>query len=161
MTWEDDMVDKRSTLSKFTHLQSYYLDMPIICGRSVNQFMAAIFHLLDVSSDYTYITTVPIYGSPLYWAMISSMALPLIPQLALAATAGDDDVKGEGVLPRIKFFFLGYLGLFDLIAYNLEEETGSDSSNSAQIRSILAVMFALFEDVPQFSLQSLNSVYIG
>ena len=77
----------RTSFTKITHLLTY-LDKPIILGRTGNQFMAACFHLLDVSSDYTYITTVPIYGPPLYWGMVTSLILPLIPQLFLAVAFG-------------------------------------------------------------------------
>ena len=61
VTWEDQMVDKRSVVTKLSQLKDMVLEKPSICGRNLNQFMNAFFHLLDISSDYTYLTTVPVY----------------------------------------------------------------------------------------------------
>ena len=120
VTWEDELVDKRehTCLSRLSNLVSFcfslfaYLDKPAFCGRTANQFMDAGFHLLDLWSDYQYLITVPIYSPALFWLMITSIILPLIPQLALAVIMGTSE---QGALMGIKFFILGYIGLFDLI----------------------------------------------
>ena len=121
VTWGDELVDKRSC-SKLSDLVSFcfslfaYLDKPLLCGRSANQFMAAGFHLLDLWSDYQYLITVPIYSPALFWLMITSIILPLIPALIVLVIG---ICSGEPVKGLISFSM--YFGLFDLIEHNLNE----------------------------------------
>ena len=156
------MVDSRSCFNKTIDPISYYLsflDKPIICGRSSNQIMAALFHLLDLLSDYVYLITVPIYSPTIFWLFIISIILPLILQILL--TLVDPKLREKGVGAQIRFLILAYIGLFDLFEFNLEVGNTDVSEESANTRSYLQLMFAIFEDIPQFSLQMINSVLIG
>ena len=89
--------------------------------------LKVILHLIDLTSDYIYITTVPLFTTAIYWLLIGSVLLPLIPQLFVAMLYTKrveydkerDEVKiVYDELRGIKFYFLGYLGLFDIIENN-------------------------------------------
>ena len=117
--------------------------------------MTAFFHLLDISSDYTYLTTVPVYDVVLYRILVASMALPAIPLLYIAITA-----KGWSLCKRPLYIVFGYIGLFDLLFYNLRDDKDS-VEKSLRINAGTQMAFGIAEDVPQFSIQSINSVFIG
>ena len=83
--WDNELVDNRSFSRKlndrefnyFTYYYSY-LDKSIFLGRSINQFLGAIYHLVDFMSDIIYLNTVPIYSSILLNFFQIFIVIPLI-----------------------------------------------------------------------------------
>ena len=100
--------------------------------------------MADIGSDLSYLITVPIYDTGLFGSIVTSMVLPIIPQLYFAVQYANrkeyDEEKRDWVTRKdpiggIKFFFLGYIGLFDLSQSNLQIDKANDQMSDLE-RSI-------------------------
>ena len=129
------------------------LDIPILFKRNTNQYIAAFFHLFDFTSDIAYILTVPIFSNAIYSVMVATMVVPAIPLAYMSYL--EYKKKGDDFYAGFMMFCLSYIGIYDIYANKFEDEPHlreASAKESARIRSQLMIIFAVTEDVPQFSL---------
>ena len=116
----------------------------------MGQWVFAIFHLIDLGSDLSYVSTVKFVSPNLLAFMLVSLVLPYLLLCVFYYRRGDD-------LASPFIAFLSYFGLLDLIA---NENTGEEAEidQFKDYKAVLLMMFALIEDLPQFLMQGLNTI---
>ena len=118
--------------------------------------------VFDIITDFQYLISVPMYSSGLHLALAATLALPFCVYFILIVIVLCN--IGDSFGKSLKYFVVAFLALStgNMHLQNVaKNRSGSGDLSKSFARYANGCLFGLFEDLPQFMFQMLNTMLLG